>query len=196
MSETDDPALLDPQQVADAVANHQVVASYGPFIQLWVNGAPIGSEIVTSETLEISIDARAPSWMDLDRVELYENGTLIREFVVEDTDDPFRFSTTFEHQPAKDAWYVAIALGDGDLAPVFTPVEIPAIDLEIIVLEALSGLQSVSSFLDPAIPIPRTFPIHPYGLTNPIWVDRAGDGFDAPGLPEWLRPPIPPENEE
>ena len=196
MSETDDPALLDPQHVADAVANHQVVASYGPFVQLWVNGAPIGSDVVSAETIEISIEARAPSWMDLDRVELYENGTLIREFAIEDTDDPFRFSTTIEHQPERDSWYVAIALGDGDLAPVFTPVEIPQVDLELVVLEALSGLQSVSSFLDPAIPIPRTFPIHPYGLTNPIWVDQAGDGFDAPGLPDWLRPPIEPDTEE
>lgn len=195
MSETDDPSFIDPQAIADAVANHRVVASYGPFVQLWVDGAPIGSEIVTSDSVQITIEARAPSWMDLDRVELYENGTLIREFAVGDSDDPFRFITTIEHTPTKDSWYVAIALGDGDLAPVFTPVEIPAIDLQIIVLEALSGLESVSSFLDPAIPIPRTFPMHPYGLTNPIWVDQSGDGFQAPGIPAWLKPPVPPEDE-
>ena len=39
------------------------------------------------------------------------------------------------------------------------------------------------------MPIPRPFPIMPYALTNPIWVDQAGDGFQAPGLPSWLVPP-------
>ena len=195
MSETDDPAFIDAQAVADAVANHKVVASYGPFVQLWVDGATIGSEIQTQEPVEIMVEARAPTWMDLDRVELYENGTLIQEWLVEDSNDPFRFTATLERELNADAWYVAIALGDGDLSPVFTPVEIPVIDLQLIVTEALAGLESVSSFLDPAVPIPRTFPIHPYAVTNPIWVDRAGDGFDAPGLPTWLREPVAPEEE-
>ena len=26
---------------------------------------------------------------------------------------------------------------------------------------------------------PRTHPVHPYALTNPIWVDVDGGGFDA-----------------
>jgi hypothetical protein len=32
----------------------------------------------------------------------------------------------------------------------------------------------------------------PYALTNPIWVDVGGDGWDAPGLPEWMSEPVDP----
>ena len=93
----------------------------------------------------------------------------------------------------KDSWYVAVALGDGDLSPVFTPVEIPYIELQAVVTEALAGVGAVSSLMSPAIPIPKEYPIRPYAITNPIWVDLEGDGFDAPGLPEWLHPPEEPE---
>ena len=165
-------------------------------MQLWIDGQPIGSDIVSAGPIEITIEAQAPSWMDLDRVELYENGTLIKEFLLEDSKDPYRFATSFEHQPTKDSWYVVIASGDGDMAPVFTPVEIPVIDLQLIVIEALTAINGVSQFLEPAVPIPRMFPIHPYAITNPIWVDQSGDGFDAPGLPPWLKPPIEPASEE
>ena len=47
----------------------------------------------------------------------------------------------------------------------------------------------MSSLLDPAIPIPRQYAIRPYALTNPIWVDRDGNGFDAPGVPAWVLAP-------
>ena len=86
-----------------------------------------------------------------------------------------------------------IALGSDDLAPVFTPVEIAPIQLQDIVEGALGnvdlGSWDLSELLSTA-PIPRTFPVHPYALTNPIWIDRDGDGFDAPGLPAWVQPPF------
>lgn len=184
----DDPAFVDDQAVADAVKQHRVVASYGPFVRMWVDGQPIGSEVVPGgEAVTLELDVQAPTWMSVDRVELYENGTLIREWEVEPTGDVLRFAERLELTPAADAWYVAIVAGQGDLAPVFTPVEIPYIELQLIVTEALSGVPSVpASLIGEATPIPREFPIRPFALTNPIWVDRDGDGFDAPGLPGWL----------
>lgn len=182
----DDPAFLDDQLVADAVRAHRVVASYGPFVRMWIDGNPIGSDVVASGAVKLELDVQAPRWIAVDRVELYENGTLIREWPVEETTDVMRFSETIELTPAKDSWYVAVAAGDGDLAPIFTPVEIPYIELQSVVTEALAGVESVSSLLDPAIPIPRQYTIRPYALTNPIWIDRDGNGFDAPGVPAWV----------
>jgi hypothetical protein len=194
MSETDDPAFLDDQAVAEAVKAHRVVASYGPFVQMWVDDAIIGDELVPKgESVDIQLDVQAPTWIAVDRVELYENGTLIHEWDVTDGGPVRRFSETISVTPAGDSWYVAVALGDGDLAPVFTPVEIPYIELQAVVTEALSGVGAVASLLSPAVPIPKEYPIRPYAITNPIWVDLDGDGFDAPGLPEWLSAPEEPE---
>jgi hypothetical protein len=81
------------------------------------------------------------------------------------------------------------------MSPVFTPVEIPPIELQAVVIEALSGVEALASLLSPAIPIPRTYPLYPYALTNPIWVDVDGAGWSAPGLPGWLERPVDPAAE-
>ncbi|MCB9670419.1 MAG: CehA/McbA family metallohydrolase [Alphaproteobacteria bacterium] len=186
MAETDDPAFLDDQAIADAVKAHRVVASYGPFVQLWGNGEPIGSELVTTGEVELAIDVQAPTWMGVDRVELYENGTLIQEWEVEDIAVVDRFQTTYTVTPTRDSWYVVAVASDDDMRPVLTPVELPYVELQAVVTEALGSVESVGSLVSPAAPIPRTYPAMPYAITNPIWVDRDGDGFDAPGNPAWL----------
>jgi hypothetical protein len=78
------------------------------------------------------------------------------------------------------------------MAPVFTPVEIPYVELQLVVTQALAGIDAVESLIEPSAPLPREYPIHPYALTNPIWVDVDGEGFEAPGLPDWLQPPVAP----
>lgn len=189
MADTDDPAFLDDQAVADAIKEHRVVASYGPFVRFWIDGEPIGGEIVSDQPVEMEIDVQAPTWMGVDRIELYENGTLIREWEVEDAPIVERFNERFTHTPEKDSWYVVVVASDDDMFPVLTPVEIPYIDLQTVVIDALSGLDSVAALISPATPIPLTYPSLPYAITNPIWVDREGDGFQAPGLPDWLQYP-------
>ncbi len=189
LSDTDDPALLDDQAVADAVKAHQVVASYGPFVQFTAdNGGgpqPIGSELTGIGPVELLIDVQAPSWIAVDRLEIYENGTLIQEVALDEAGavDKGRYKLTVT--PERDSWYVVIAMGDDDLGPLFTPVEIPYVELQVVVSEALGGVPSVASLVPQAIPIPKEFPTRPFAITNPIWIDLAGDGFDAPGLPAW-----------
>jgi hypothetical protein len=158
-----------------------------------VEGAIVGSDVAADGAVNIDLEVQAPSWMRVDRVELYENGTLIDEFEL-DGDDPLRFSTSVEVNPTVDSWYAAIAVGDQDLAPLFTPVEMPVIDLQEVVTESLAGVEAVSAFLSATPPIPRTYPMTPFALTNPVWVDVDGDGaWTAPGRPAWLLPPIEPE---
>ena len=89
----------------------------------------------------------------------------------------------------EDSWFTVMVMGDSDMRPVFTPVEIPYIDLQAIITEALGSVDAVSNLISPAVPLPRKHPVYPFALTNPIWVDLDGDGFDAPGIPEWFREP-------
>ncbi len=185
MSDVDDPQLLDDQTVADAVKNHQVVASYGPFVQMWVNDAPIGSEISASGTVDLSVEVQAPTWMDANRVEVYRNGTLIDVWDIDEVDSPVRLVRTESYPVEQDSWFVVIVTGRDPMFPVFTPVEIPYIELQLVVTEALGGIGGLGALIGEATPIPREFPIRPYAVTNPVWVDTDGGGFDAPGVPAW-----------
>lgn len=193
-SDTDDPARLDPQAIADAVREGRVVASYGPFVRFWANHPDqgVGAEVVdTDGTVDLHVTVEAPTWMAVDRVELYQNGALIHEWTALDP-GPVRLDVDHPVTVDRDSWFVVIAMGAGSLDPVFTPVEIPPIQLQDVVMEALQDVEALDTFLSPAIPIPRTFDVTPYALTNPIWVDVDGAGWTPPGIPSWLQEPVPP----
>lgn len=195
---TDDPAEISPADVAEAVREGRVVASYGPFIRFgidtWENGP--GTTVEADGEITLNIEVQSPSWFEVDRVELYENGTLIQDWELEDNHDPLiDLAIQVLHTPEQDSWYVVIALGEDDLSPLFTPVDIMPIQLQDIVNGAISeielGALDLSSFASEGPPIPRTFPIHPFAVTNPVWVDMDGqEGFNAPGIPSWLVPPV------
>ena len=191
----DDPEAITPEAVAEAVREGRVVASYGPFIRAaindWSNGP--GSTVEDPDDVQIHISVESPGWFDVDRVELYENGTLIHEWELDGDDPLLDLATTVNHTPESDAWYVIIAMGSDDLSPLFTPVDIMPIQLQDVIDGAISEIElgsfDLSSFASSGPPVPRTFSVTPFALTNPLWVDQDGDGFDAPGMPSWLTAP-------
>jgi len=208
LSPVDEPELIDEREVARAVQNHGVVASYGPLLNFTLDGAPIGSELSSADgTATLSIEVQAPRWMRVDRIEVYENARLIHE-ITGDALDPgsvVKYRGDLEVAPTgddglpRDAWYVVIALGDQDLGPLFTPVSIPRLELAEVVTEAIGGIDlgsfGVDAFVGAPPAFPRTFPVIPYAVANPIWLDvdgdRNGDGqvFEPLGaIPSWFRP--------
>ncbi len=193
VADTDDPALLDDQAIADAVRDGRVVASYGPFVRFTADDGTIGDTVAVDDgQVDLHIEVQAPTWIPVDRVELYQNGTLIYEWEGLD-DDVYKMIEDLSVTVEKDSWFVVIAVGDGDLGPVFTPVELPPVQLQDVVTEALQDVPTVGSLLSPAVPIPRTGPVVPYALTNPIFVDVDGGDWTPPGIPAWLLPPVEPE---
>ena len=185
---TDDPSFIDEFDVADSVRKGAVVASYGPFLRFWADDELTGpGSMVKGGTHTLGIEVQSASWVDVSRVELYRNAELIQEWdrsALTEADN-LNLLDEVKIETSSDAWYVLVAMGEEPLSPVFTPVEIEPIFLEDVVLGALSGVVS-DSLLSQSAPIPRVFPIYPYALTNPIWVDADGDGqFTAPGPPEW-----------
>jgi len=207
VSDVDAPELINELEVAQAIREHRVVPSYGPLIRFSIDGAGVGSDVsAASATAELAIKVQAPRWMAIDRVELYENGRMIHEFVGEDlrSDGTVKLDTTYQVQPVddsgspQDAWYVVMAMGNQDLSPVFTPQDVPKLELNEIVVGGLSSLNlgAISSALvaEPA-PFERTYSVFPYAFTNPIWLDVNGDAdedgqlFEALGhVPQWFRP--------
>ncbi len=146
--------------------------------------------------MSAAIEVWSPSWFDVDRVELYENGTLLRDWTIATPNDsPLNLAESFEIEPTQDSWYVLIAMGDDEMWPVFTGQERPYITLQDMIMEAVAQVGTLAQYLpDPVHKINR-FPIVPYALTNPIWVDVDGDVWEPPGLPEWLAEPVAPGSE-
>ena len=193
--DTDDPAEVTPAAVAQAVKEGRVVASYGPFVRVginsWANGP--GTTVQDPDDIDLFIEVQSP-WFDVDRVELYENGTLIHEWMLEADHDPLvdlgdpghphategqlvrghrsRRGRPLTHvQPSGHHAHPRYRRWSHRRAEYWTVRPSPR--------SRAAGRR-----------IPRTFPIHPFALTNPIWVDKDGDGFDPPGIPDWLeRPP-------
>lgn len=200
-ADTDDPAFLNEDAIAEAVKAGQVIATYGPFVRFYANGdsqlGP-GSDVLDTDDVDLYIEVQSPSWFSVDRIELYENGTLIEEILItEDSPDGFDFAETITVSPTKDSWYAVIAMGNDDMSPVFNPVDIPGVELQDVVTEVLQDLDNalIADVLSPLVPIPRAYPIIPYALANPIWVDHDGDGImTPPGLPDWLEEPVAPED--
>ena len=193
----DNPEFVDETDIAAAVRDHRVVASYGPFVRFWIDESGIGSELTGSGSRSLEIEAQSPSWMAVNHIELYENGTLIEEWNREkgtDAGQPWLVDTIIE--PAEDSWYVVVASGPDSLFPLFTPVEIPPVELQDVVTEAVGAVLDDTSLLGIAVEHPKTYPMMPYALTNPIWIDLDDDGFDAPGIPAWQIAPEPPAEAE
>jgi hypothetical protein len=194
---TDDPDFVTEAEVAAAVRDHRVIASYGPFVRFWVDDMGIGGELSGTGERQLRIESQAPSWMSVSHLELYENGTLIETWDRSEQDQSniiWEEETTIH--PSIDSWYVVIASGEGSLFPLFSPVEVPKIELQDIVVEAVGAVLDDTSLLGVLVPIPRTYPMLPYAITNPIWVDLDGNGFDAPGIPAWQEEPVDPADEE
>ncbi len=190
MSPSDSAGHIDVNDITDALRAHQAVASYGPFVRFEGDGMPIGSEISANGSVELFIEVQSPSWFDTTQVELYENGTLIEVLEIpQPNTTPVNLSTTVEVSPSDDAWYVVVVVGDDDLDPVYPSLDRENLVFQDVVTEALGSMPSLSAFLTEAPPRPRKGPMIPYAITNPIWVDVGGDGWDAPGLPDWLEEP-------
>lgn len=193
LSSTDDPAYISPEEVAEEVRAGHVLTTYGPFVRFTATSggatAIMGDDLVASGDVEFFIEVQSPTWFSVDRVEVYRDGELIRDFVATN-DDIVNLSETFTESPVADAWYVVIVMGNDSLEPLFSPVEHAPVQLQDVVIEALSDVDAVGGLLTPAPPVPRSFPVYPFALTNPIYVDVAGDGWAPPGIPLWLVPPL------
>ena len=201
---TDEPRGVTDREIVDRVKGHEVVVTYGPFVEVWANDNPIGSTVYDPDgETDLRIRIQSPTWMELDRVELYANGILIDEFSIP-VPNPgvICFDETIVVRPSIDTWYAVLTMGRDDMSPVVTANEFPQMQVGQIVYLTLSSLGTV--FGDPEFPVhipeslipivesllkailppapPSVFPIHPYAQTNPIWVDVDGD-MDGDGDP-------------
>lgn len=156
-----DPANLDLDEVWRSYKEGRLLVSLGLLTQLKVNDKFRVGDLATglAETIKVEATVFGPAWTQVDRIELFANGILVREQKIEDdkrAGEKARFVWQLP-KPAHDVHLVVIATGPGITEPFW---EIPR----------------------PYQPSSKTFVPRVVGSTNPIWLDADGDGQFEPAF--------------
>ena len=201
-----DPQRMTSNELVDALKSHHNIVTNGPFINMRIDGQPIGSTVVsTTGTIEIELEARAADWVVGDkglRYTLVANGEFLDETIVGDgtieltdrvwtetiTVDLDELSHThFADGGLRDTWFVLEVEGDNNMFPAVQPAEIPPVpfDEALGVIAEPFGFGGTIEGLEPSEMVDVT----PLAFTNPIWVidDSAGEGrteFEPPEPPK------------
>ncbi len=150
-----DPANLDLDEVWRSYKEGRLLVSLGLLAQVRVNDKFTVGDLATglAESIKVEASVFGPAWTQVDRIELFANGILIREQKIEvghRAGEKARIVWQLP-KPAHDVHLVVIATGPGVTEPFW---EIPR----------------------PYQPSSKSFVPRVVGSTNPIWLDADGDG--------------------
>ncbi len=168
-SSTDDPAAIDEDELTQSVLDMKLVGTSGPFIRFSVqddSAADIGlggTAIATGNKVVLNVRVEAAPWIPVEVVNIYRNCELIESRAVQSSKvlgKVLRFNKA-----------IPLVGIDGDS---YFHVE-AGIRLDMDGEPLSPGLLGTVQTLEPGV--------EPFGFTNPIFVDRNGDGYDPPGLP-------------
>jgi hypothetical protein len=204
---TDLPGAIDRDRLNRAYKAGRATVSAGTYVEMTLREE--GSDVLATigDTLKATgsgklvahLRVQTPSWFRADRVEIWSNSKLIKRIFTDSTpEDIVDFEGDVQlDRPAKDAWYLAIAYGT-ETADTLSPVykREPYGNILISTVLALAADQILASFaslldkvavlgldvssLTGSTELPDSYPSFPWGATNPIRVDLAGDGFTPP----------------
>jgi hypothetical protein len=109
-----------PEAMAAAVRAGRVQVTCGPFISLAVGGGAPGDLVPTSGgKIQVDVEVRAASWVDVDTVELWVNGELAAEGALGAAGTgALRGRLSLRLPIQNDAWVVAIVRGDRPMTEV------------------------------------------------------------------------------
>jgi hypothetical protein len=190
----DEPRNVTDREIAASVHNHRVMLSNGPFIELSAEAVDTGKtagigELLTtgSDTVKLHIKVSAAPWLALDRITVYTNAnadirspaptpitvSTPRAQVVRYSNDGYMLTLP---SPGKDSWIVVMAEGDASMFPIVTPLEQPPLAIS----DAVASIAGPLGFGDDGMKDlrpPTVNATRPFAMTNPIWIDRDGDGL-------------------
>jgi hypothetical protein len=187
----DTPGGYDRKDVVRGLREHHALTTNAPFIDMKINGERVGSTIVASGTVNVDITVRAPSWAKVETLTVYMNSAVVQTIPIPNGTE---LTTTVTVSPTTDSWVVAEVTGTQNMFPVFSPVEFPPLDATVIIGALSAGLDLSSLPIASALKPDRLHTTTPYAITNPIWIDQAGDGWMPPKAPlpqRALRPSAP-----
>lgn len=177
----DEPANFQARDLVHATLNHRNIVSNGPFAFMEIGDARIGDQIVTDQAkVDIKVVVRAAPWVDANRFRIMKNGEAVAlgqdgssAFYTFELDKNGEFSTTVSVDLDKDSWFVLEVYGDKSLFPVYTPKEMPSVNVDAAIgsIAGSFGFGGNTPGLSPS----ETFQLTPFAFTNPIWVVKDSD---------------------
>ena len=77
---SDIPRHVRPDDLDQAVRERRVVGSSGPFIRFTVNDEGVGGTVMSPPDgrVTLKIEVQSPTWFDVDRVQVFRNGELLK----------------------------------------------------------------------------------------------------------------------
>ncbi|MDX2090112.1 MAG: CehA/McbA family metallohydrolase [Kofleriaceae bacterium] len=180
----DTPGGFSRDDVVNAIHAHHAITTNAPFIEMTTDkGGIVGDTITASGSVEVRVRVRSPSWAKVDHLVLYTNGgTVVAEQAIP-ADKATDYETTVRLNLPRDSWVVAEVTGASNMFPVSNPTEFPPLDATVIISALSAGIDlsalPIASKLQPA----RIHPSTPYAITNPIWIDTDGGGWNPPKPP-------------
>jgi hypothetical protein len=112
---TDEPRAATVDDVRASFKAGRLIVSCGPFVEMKIGDAEIGdTAVVTGDALAIDARVAAPTWMDVDRIEVIVNGELVKTVDVPETSAADRFAGTIDVPitAGRDGWVVLRVRGD------------------------------------------------------------------------------------
>ncbi|MBW2731901.1 MAG: hypothetical protein JRH20_05870 [Deltaproteobacteria bacterium] len=203
-SSTDHPPAIDKREVTRELRAMRSFATYGPFVELSSANTDTGGVATVNDEgkVQLSIRVQSPSWFDVDRLELYRNGELIKivkgrqdcpqrspDCIRLPNDSIVNYQAILDDKPSRDAWYVVVAMGiDGkSMAPVYSSPPTARLGLFEVIQRLAPLLPPLRSL---GVPLsPTVSKVRPFAVTNPLFVDTDGDGaYTAPlPAPSWAK---------
>ena len=170
---------FDEAAAIDAIKRQELIVTNGPFVELWVNDQPVGGSIVAPDgKVSVRVKVQAAPWVDVTKVVILRGGKdqqkvpfVAKEFAVPLSTELVRLEQTFELTDIPDGSFIlAEVSGERSMWPVYTPNEVPSIDVS----EAVGAIGSTFGYTDKygRYKPERAQFVVPFAFTNPIWVDR------------------------
>lgn len=83
-SSTDLPDLIDEREMTRNIIDGRLSHTWGPFIEMWIEGdentGEIGDTVVdTDGVVTVQLKVQSPTWFDVDRLEIFQNGVMVCE---------------------------------------------------------------------------------------------------------------------
>jgi hypothetical protein len=173
---SDAPAQVTPDDIVAAFSSGDVLMTNGPFVRVAIGAQGMGGTVTgTSQTLSIHVE-QAP-WVRADTLKVFRGTDVVHEESFEGTKKDFTITV---QTPSDTVLLVEVSSTkeSATLFPSIYPNEIPPLQFTDVIgsLGSSFGFGAVEGALQPRLVSVTT----PFAMTNPIWVDVDGDGFDAP----------------
>ncbi|MEQ8819912.1 MAG: hypothetical protein RLY93_06675 [Sumerlaeia bacterium] len=126
-SSTDDPAELNPAELAEAIKRGKVMITNGPFIKVTVNDQPVGSLITDQDGfVDVDLEVFAANWVPVTSISINLNGQFARRIILPQGGEPDDMGRVFPHDKGEDAGKLKIRVSEDSILDVVVSSDVSA----------------------------------------------------------------------